>query len=71
MMDAARHIETAYLRIPATAPELRAFLSRAEADLADAGRLAAWPAFRADVERAVRLARAALADFDAATKGGE
>jgi hypothetical protein len=58
-------IETEYLRLPAGDPViLRDFLARAEADLANpSGLTQTWPAFAADVRRAVERARAALGEF--------
>lgn len=57
-------IETAYLRLPADdAAGLRDFIQRAEADLARSdGLTQTWPAFAADVRRAVGLARARLGE---------
>jgi len=56
-------IETRYLSIPADEANLRDFIARAERDLAGqvAGLTATWPAFRADLARALALARRALA----------
>ena len=56
-------IETAYLRLPGDPAILRDFIARAEADLASpTGLSQSWPAFAADVRRAVALARARLGE---------
>ena len=62
---APQAIETRFLLVPGDTASLRDFLRRAEADLANPqGTRATWPELAADVERAVALARARLAEGD-------
>lgn len=56
-------IETDDLRLPGDPAILRDFIARAEADLTNpTGLTRTWPAFAADVRRAVGLARARLGE---------
>ena len=56
-------VSTDYLHLPGDPALLRDFIVRAEADLARPDGLSqTWPAFAADVRRAVELARRALGE---------